>query len=67
MKTIIKFNIQTYQITYKVESLIYQVREHSHYNGDIGSVISEHSKEMSTGRRTQECDVRTGTRARTII
>jgi len=77
MRTIIKVNIQTYQITYKSESLIYKSESIAIRRGDylsrniihiklqmgILECRSEHSKARSTGRRTQECDVRirTGT------
>ena len=43
------------------ESLIYESESIAIRNRNIGVQESEHSKAMSTVRRTQECDVRIGT------
>jgi len=48
--------------TYKVESLIYGVREHSHWNGDIRSARLETQQGNEYRNEKQECGVRTGTR-----
>jgi len=64
MRTIVKVNIQTYQITYKVGVYIYKSESIAIRNGKISEYRLEHSKVMSTARETQECDVRTWDRNR---
>ena len=64
MRTIVKVNIQTYQITHKVGVFIYKSESIAIRNRKILEYGSEHRKAMSTARITQECDVRTQNRNR---
>ena len=56
-RTIVKVNIQTCQITYKVEVYIYESESIAIRNGKISEYRSEHRKVMCTARETQECYV----------
>ena len=64
MRTIVKVDIQAYQITYKVGVYIYKSESIAIRNGKISEYGSEHSKAMSTARETQECYVGTWDRNR---
>ena len=64
MRTIVKVNIQTYQITYKVGVYIYESGSIAIRNRKISEYGSVHSKAMSIARETQECNVRTQNRNR---
>ena len=59
MSTIVKVNIRTYQITYRVGVYIYESESIAIRNGKILEYGSEHRKAMCTARITQECYVRT--------
>jgi len=58
MRTIVKVDIQTYQITYKVWVYIYESESIAIRNEEISEYRIEHRKAMSTARMTQECYVR---------
>ena len=64
MRTIVKVNIQTYQITYKVGVYIYESESIAIRNRKISEYGLEHRKAMCTARETQECYVRTWDRNR---
>ena len=55
MKTIVKVNIQTCQITYKVGVYIYESESRAIRNRNISEYGLEHRKAVCTGRETQEC------------
>ena len=67
MRTIVKVNIQTYQITYKVGVFIYNSESIAIRNRKILEYGLEHRKPMSTARITQENNVVTGTGTGTRI
>ena len=64
MRKILKVDIQTYQITYRVGVYIYESESIAIRNGKISEYGSEHRKVMCTIRETQECYVRTWDRNR---
>ena len=65
MRTIVKVDIQTCQITYKVWVLyIYESESIANRNRKILEYGSEHRKAMCTARETQECYVGTQNRNR---
>ena len=66
MRTIVKVNIQTHQITYKVK-VLYESESIAIRNGKISEYGSEHSKVMSTARIAQEFYVGTWNRNRNKI
>src|SRR5882724_13510527 len=59
MRTIVKVDIRTYQILYKVGVYIYESESIAIRNRNILEYGSEHRKVMCTGRETQECYVGT--------
>ena len=59
MRTIVKVDIRTYQITYKAGVYIYKSESIAIRKGKISEYGSEHKKAMCTARITQECYVRT--------
>src|SRR5882724_5026604 len=67
MRTIIKVDIRTYQILYKVRVYIYKSENIAIRNKNISEYGSEHRKVMCTGRETQECYVGTRNRNRNKI
>src|SRR5882724_13028488 len=64
MRTIIKVDIRTCQIYYKVGVYIYESASIAIRNRNISEYGSEHRKAVCTGRETQECYVRTWDRNR---
>jgi len=62
MRAIVKVDIRTYQIQYKVGVYIYESESIAIRNGNISEYRLEHRKVMCTTRETQECYV--GTRDR---
>ena len=58
MRTIVKVDIRTCQITYKVGVYIYESESIAIRNGKISEYGSEHRKVMCIARITQECYVR---------
>ena len=64
MRTIVKVDIRTCRITYKVEVYIYESKSIAIRNGKISEYGSEHRKVICTARDTQECYVRTWNRNR---
>jgi len=58
MSTIVKVDIRTYQIWYKVGVYIYESESIAIRNGKISEYGSEHRKVMCTVRDTQEGYVR---------
>jgi len=64
MRTIVKVDIRTYRIWYKVGVYIYESESIAIRNWNISEYGSEHRKAMCTGRVTQECYVGTWDRNR---
>src|SRR5882724_738821 len=64
MRTIVKVDIRTYRIWYKVGVYIYDSESIAIRNRNISEYISENRKAMCTGRETQECYVGTWDRNR---
>jgi len=64
MRTIVKVDIRTYRIWYKVGVYIYESESIAIRNRNISEYGSEHRKTVCTGRETQECYVGTWDRNR---
>jgi len=67
MRTIVKVNIQTYRILYKVGVYIYKSENIAIRNRNITEYGSEHRKVMCKARETHECYVGTWNRNRNKI